>query len=172
MNLLLIGNIISFIGCALMVYVGLIKEKRRILAVQCVQFAIQGVANFILGGMNGVVANVVSILRNLAFSRFRNTVWLKLLFIALQLLLSWGRLGGGFIEWLPLLASVLFTWFLDLKNEVHLKIVIIISQIMWLIYDFFYMNYVSVAFDCFTMVSTVTGIFMILSDRKKARSEK
>jgi len=172
MNIVLIGNIISFVGCALMVYVGLIKEKRRILSVQCVQFCIQGAANLMLGGVNGFVANVVSILRNLAFARFRNTPWLKLLFIALQLLLSWKRLGTGPIEWLPLLASVIFTWFLDLKNEVHLKIVIIIAQVMWIIYDFVYMNYVSVTFDCFTVVSTIIGIFMILRDRKRNAEEK
>ena len=165
----LIGNIIALLGCTLMVLVGLIKEKRRILSVQCVQFALQGVANLILGGYGGFIANIVSILRNLAFNKFRVTVWLKLFFIVLQLCLSVSTLSASLVSWLPLLASVLFTWFLDLKNEVQLKTVIIISQVMWLIYDFVHLNFVSVAFDFFTMISTTVGIFLILRDRKKVK---
>ena len=164
---ILIGNIFAFAGCGIMVLVGLIKQKKRILAVQCVQFVLQGAANFILGGMSGVVANVVSLIRNLAFFKFKNTVWLKLFFIALQVVLSLPSLKNGFINYLPLLAGVLFTWFLDLENEVHLKIVILITQVMWLYYDFVHFNYVAVAFDSFTMISTTVGIFLILRDRKK-----
>lgn len=165
----LIGNIIALLGCTLMVLVGLIKEKRRILSVQCVQFALQGVANLILGGYGGFIANIVSILRNLAFNKFRVTVWLKLFFIVLQLCLSVSTLSASLVSWLPLLASVLFTWFLDLKSEVQLKTVIIISQVMWLIYDFVHLNFVSVTFDFFTMISTTVGIFLILRDRKKVK---
>ena len=159
MNIIIIANIISFLGCGLMVLVGLIKEKRRILSVQCVQFTLQGASNLMLGGTSGFIANIVSIARNIAFSKLKNTVWLKLLFIALQLVLSWSSLISGLIHWLPFLAAVLFTWFLDVKSEVRLKIVIISTQIMWLIYDFVHMNYVAVAFDCFTMfpMSSVSG---------------
>ncbi len=166
MNLIIIGNIISFIGCSLMVLVGFIKEKRRILSTQCVQFALQGVANLILGGISGFIANIVSIIRNLAFSRWKSTLWLKLGFIALQLLLSLGSLSEGFISLLPIISTILFTWFLDTKSEIKLKIVIISTQVLWLIYDFAHLNYVSVAFDIFTMISNFIGIQMILRSRK------
>ena len=165
---ILIGNIIAFAGCGLMVLVGFVKQKKNILGIQCVQFILQGASNLILGGVSGFIANIVSLLRNLAFFKFKPNLWLKLFFIALQVVLSFSSLLNGFINWLPLLAAVMFTWFLDLENEVHLKIVIIITQVFWLIYDFIHFNYVSVAFDCFTMVSTVIGIFLILRDRKKA----
>jgi len=168
----LIGNIIALAGCTLMVLVGLIKEKRKILSVQCIQFLLQGASNLILGGYSGFIANIVSILRNLAFNKFKVSLWLKIFFVALQLVLSLGTLSANIVSWLPLIAAVLFTWFLDLKNEVHLKIVIIISQVMWLIYDYVHLNFVSVAFDCFTMVSTVVGIFLILRDRRRENDAK
>lgn len=167
MNTLLIGNIISFVGCSLMVMIGLIKEKKKILATQCVQFSIQGIANFVLGGYTGFIANIVSIIRNLIFSRFKISVPLKMAFVALQLLLSASSLvGGGFIPWLPIIAVVLYTWYLDLENEVLLKLVMIVCQICWLIYDICIRNYVSTAFDIFTMISTTVGIWLILRDRK------
>ena len=167
MNLVIIGNIIAFLGCGLMVLVGFIKEKRRILSVQCIQFTLQGASNLILGGYSGFIANVVSILRNRAFARFKNTVWLKLFFIVLQVVLSYKSLTSGFISWLPLLAAVLFTWFLDVKSEVRLKLVIISTQVLWMIYDFVHLNYVAVAFDIFTMVSNSIGIYMLRRNSRK-----
>ena len=166
MDLIIIGNIISFAGCGLMVLVGFIKEKRLILSTQCVQFALQGAANLILGGVSGFIANVVSILRNLAFSRWKSTIWLKLGFIALQLVLSVSSLREGFISLLPIASTILFTWFLDTKSEVKLKTVIISTQVLWIIYDLVHLNYVSVAFDIFTMISNFIGIQMILRSRK------
>ena len=167
MNTILIGNIIAFAGCLLMVAVGFIREKKKILSTQCVQFALMGMSNLILGGTTGAIANLVSLLRNLVFFRKDSSTPLKLLFVAVQLLLSAGTLGGSIISWLPVLATVLFTWFIDLKSEVMLKIVILVCQVMWLVYDYFHINYVSMAFDLLTMVSTTIGIIMIVRGRKQ-----
>lgn len=162
MNTLLIGNLISGIGCLLMVGIGFLKRKSHILAAQCVQCAFMGFGNLILGGVSGFIANIVTILRNLVFVKCRNTTALKLFFIALQILLSLGSLGSGLIGWLPILAAALFTWFLDTQSEAKLKIVILTTQVMWLIYDIYYRNYVATAFDVMTMISNVIGLRMIL----------
>lgn len=167
MNTILIGNLISFVGCSLMVIIGLIKEKKKILSVQCIQFSIQGIANLVLGGYTGFIANIVSIIRNLVFSRFKITTTLKMAFVALQLILSASSLiGGGFIHWLPIIAVVLYTWYLDLESEVLLKLVMIVCQICWLIYDIYMQNYVSTVFDIFTIISTTAGIYLILRSKR------
>ncbi len=169
MTIVVIGNIISFVGCALMVLIGLIKEKRRILYTQCIQFTLQGAANLILGGTSGFIANVVSIVRNLVFSKWKTTIWLKVGFIVLQLLLALSSLSEGAIALLPIASTVLFTWFIDTKSEVKLKIVIISTQILWVIYDFIHLNYVAVCFDCFTMISNFIGILMITGIKGKKK---
>lgn len=166
MNTILIGNIISLLGCVLMVCIGLIKEKKKILSAQCLQFVFMGAGNLILGGFTGFIANLVSLVRNLVFTWKQSSVPLKMAFVALQLLLSARGLGGDVISWLPVLATVLFTWFIDLKSEVLLKIVILICQVMWLVYDFFHHNYVSMSFDVLTMISTTVGIYLIMRDAK------
>ncbi len=163
MPIVLIGNIISLLGCTLMVLIGFIREKRKILYTQCIQFTLQGAANLILGGTSGFIANIVSIVRNICFSKWKCTIWLKIGFIVLQILLSISSImNEGALAILPIAAAVLFTWFIDTKSEVTLKIVIISTQIFWLIYDFIHLNYVAVCFDCFTMVSNIIGIFMII----------
>lgn len=169
MPIVLFGNILSFAGCTLMVLVGLIKDKRRILYTQCIQFTLQGAANLILGGTSGFIANIVSIVRNLVFSKWRSSLWLKIGFIILQLLLALSTLSEGAIALLPIASTVLFTWFIDTKSEVKLKIVIISTQILWVVYDFIHLNYVAVCFDCFTMISNFIGILMIIGIKDKKR---
>lgn len=161
MNILLIGNCISMIGCLIMVGIGFLKKKSHILIAQSVQCAFMGTGNLILGGVSGFIANIVSILRNLVFARISVTTPLKLFFIALQLVLSLKSLDGGWICWLPILAAAIFTWFLDTKKETTLKVVIITTQVLWLIYDIYYHNYVAATFDVLTMCSNLIGFFMV-----------
>lgn len=165
MNTILIGNLVSGVGCLIMVGIGLLRKNSHILLAQCFQCAFMGAGNLILGGVNGFIANVVSIARNLIFVKCRTTRLLKVIFIGLQLLLSLGSMGDGLVCWLPILATALFTWFLDTKSPLTLKKVILITQVMWLTYDIYYRNYVTVTFDVMTMISNAVGFWMI----KKAK---
>ena len=62
MNIVILGNIISFIGCTIMVAVGLIKSQKAVLAIQCVQFTIQASANLILGAVSGAICGLAGLL--------------------------------------------------------------------------------------------------------------
>ena len=165
MNLLFLGNAISMIGCLIMVLIGFLKKKNQILIAQCVQCLFMGVGNLVLGGVSGFICNIVTIIRNLVFVRFQNTTFLKVFFILLQFVLSIGTLSAGWISWLPILAAALFTWCMDTKSAARLKLCILCTQVMWLIYDLYYRNYVASAFDVMTMVSNVIGLYMVT--RKK-----
>lgn len=164
MNTVVIGNVIALVGSLLMVWIGLIKKKEHILFAQCAQFTFMGIANLVLGGMTGLISNIVSIIRNLICIRFKYTMALKLAFIAVQTVLSCWLNTNGLIGWLPVAATVLFTWFLDAKSEITIKYVMIVTLVMWLIYDLYLRNYVSAVFDAATIVSTIIGILML---RKK-----
>ena len=158
---IVLGNLVSLLGCVLMVAVGFIRKKERILTVQCFQLALMGLGNGILGALSGVIANATGIVRNLVFTRHKATLPLKLFFILLQAALSVSALKNGAIELLPILAAGLFTWFLDTNSGVTLKIIIIVTTLMWLVYDFYYQNYVSMTFDALTVVSNVIGLGMV-----------
>ena len=166
MNLLVIGNAISMIGCLIMVLIGFLKKKNQILIAQCVQCLFMGAGNLALGGVSGFICNIVTILRNIVFLKFRNTTAMKLFFITLQFVLSIGTLSAGWISWLPIIAAGLFTWCMDTKSESKLKIVILCTQVMWLTYDLYYLNYVASCFDVMTMISNCIGLYMILKKSK------
>ena len=148
-----------------MVAIGFIKKKEHILTAQCAQFALMGAGNLILGAMAGVISNGISIIRNLLFTRVKGTAALKVLFIAIQVALTLMMSGGELIEWLPVIAVVVYTWCLDLKSATAFKTVIIGCQVLWTVYDWHYMNYVAFAFDLMTIVSTVVGIVMIRREK-------
>ena len=166
MNALLIGNAISMIGCLVMVGIGFLKKKNHILIAQSVQCLFMGAGNLILGGISGFICNMVTILRNFVFLKFRNTTVLKIFFILLQFVLSISSLSLGWISWLPIAAAALFTWYMDTKSEAKLKIVILCTQVMWLTYDLYFRNYVASAFDVMTMISNSYCLYSILKNSK------
>ena len=161
MNLVVLGNMISFIGCAIMVAIGLIKSQRVVLATQCIQFGIQAAANLILGAVSGAICGFVGIVRNLTITKVKYVAVWKTAFILIQTGLTVLFDGFGLLVWLPILSAAIFTWFIDVESPVRFKIVIIFAQSLWVVYDLYYQNYVALAFDVFTVLSNFVGIWLI-----------
>ncbi len=158
----ILGNIVSILGCTVMVLVGLVHEKKRILEVQCLQFTLMGISHGLLGGWGGVASCVVSIARNLAvFKTGHFTVKLKLIFIAIMGALSVATITLNPITWIPFVATAIFTWYIDCECVIKFKWVMIITVLMWLVYDLAHLNFVSSAFDIFTAISTYYSIVQI-----------
>ena len=166
MNSILLGNGIALFGAVLMAAIGLIKQRKHILATQCVQFGIMGIANLILGGINGFVSALVSITRNLICLKWELTTPIKIGIISIQAVLALSIDRSGVIGILPGLSACICTWFLDTKDEIKLKMVIVIAQVYWLIYDRSILNYVSFVFDIITILANLIGIVLIVRQRK------
>ena len=159
--MLFLGNGVSMVGCVLMVAIGFVRQKDRVIRLQCFQFGFLALGNLILGAFSGFISGAVSILRNLLFPVIGGGVKWKLLFIAAQVILTLIAGWAGPISLLPLMAGILFTWFLDTKSDIQLKWVIIIAQILWAVYDFYYRNFVAFSFDLLTILSNFLGIIML-----------
>lgn len=83
---LIIGNVLSLFGALLMVYLGLVKDRKRIILLQCVQCVLMGAGNFALGAYTGMVSGVTSLFRNIFSFYFQYTLPAKLGFLALQII--------------------------------------------------------------------------------------
>lgn len=166
----ILGHILSLVGCLFMVGIGLLKSKKHMLVGQCAQFALQAGGNVLLGSVSGCVAGVVSIVRILVFTGVKKvSVWLKVGFIALQAVLTWYFGAQTLVQWLPVLAMIPYTWFLDTEDAVLFKVVNLLGVGMWLIHDVWYGIYFSVVFDVLTIVSTVVGIVTLMRDRRTGK---
>ena len=164
----IVGNVISFFGCLLMVAFGFIKRKDHMIIAQCGQFSLQSVANLLLGSVSGCLAGVVGIVRIFVFTRVKKvTAWMKLGFIALQAGLTLAFGAQTLVQWLPVLAMVAYTWYLDTEDAVLFKAVNLLGVALWTVHDIYYINYSAVAFDALTVISIAVGIVMLLKERRK-----
>ena len=170
MNTVLLGNIVALIGAAIMVLIGFLKTKKQILTAQCFQYVALSVSNAILGAFTGITANVVGIARNLFCMKKEFTVPWKIAFIAVQLALLLAFNSDGWLGLLPAAATCAYTWFLDRRDEVQLKIVIILTVLCWAVYDFVFKNYVTFAFDLGTAVSNLVGIITLRKAAKRGEA--
>ena len=159
------GNLVSMVGCVLMVRIGFVRRKERILQLQCLQFGFLALGNLLLGAFSGFLSGVVGIVRNLMFFRVKHTALLKLLFIGVQSLLTFAAGWAGPVSLLPLISGGLFTWHMDTKSDIRLKNILILSQAMWAVYDWHYGNYVTFVFDILTVLSTLAGVARIRKEK-------
>ena len=159
--MILLGNILSFSGCLLMVILGFVKTKSKVLWYQIFQFVLMGSGHVCLGAPAGVVANIVSILRNITFLKFKSTTWIKIGFIVLQAGLTMISGMSNPVEWLPVIAIVIFTWFVDSTSQVGFKVLNIVCQVLWCVYDLSYMNFAGFTFDLLSIVTNFVGICLI-----------
>ena len=168
MTTLLVGNALCFFASVVMTLIGFIKTKRRFLIAQSSMNAIFIAGNLTLGGISGAIVNLVTLIRNFICLKFDLTKPLKLFFIALQIGLTIYFGCDSVIMWLPIIAACLFTWFMDSENMILLKVIVIVSQLMWAVYDFSIVNYATVPFDFAAAVTNAVSVFSILRDRKNA----
>lgn len=168
--MLILGNVLSLFGCAIMVAIGLVKKKEKILLYQCVQYGFMGLGNLVLGAVSGTISNLLGIARNLVFAKTRGSWWLKGLFILVQLAMTAASWNGRAIEVLPILATVIFVLFLDTKSDVLFKAINIIAMVMWVIYDFSYGNYVAFTFDILTILSSFLALHSLLEGKRETQS--
>lgn len=166
MDPILIGNAVALIGSLFMIAIGFLKRKHQILIAQCFQFGIMGAGHLILGGTTGMISNLVSIARNVVCMRFRFQLPQKLIFMGIQVLMTLAVRPVGLVAWLPTVAACAYTWYLDTKNEILLKAVIIGCQILWIVYDASIQNYSALVFDVFTVFSNAAGIWLLQKSRK------
>ena len=164
--MLFFGNLVSMMGCVLMVLIGFVRKKEKVLTLQCFQFGILGLGNLILGAYSGFISGMVSILRNLIFPRVRGGLRLKIFFIVAQVAMTLMAGWAGPISLLPLGAGILFTWFIDTKSDVQLKAVIIAAQLMWGCYDFYYSNFVAFTFDILTILANMAAVLVLLRENR------
>ena len=163
--MLIVGNIVALIASLLMVYSGIIKEKKKILYVQSIQIALFVVSNLVLGGISGAIINAVSFVRNILCYKNKLGLLAKIIItvVSIGLVLYFNNLG--WIGWLPLISTTLYVWFMTIKDVVKFKILMIITLILWIIYDFSIGSYTSSIFDAFTIVTNIIAIIRIKNNK-------
>lgn len=158
---IIIGNIIALIASLLMVYSGIIKQKKKILYVQTIQISLSILSNIVLGGVVGAIINGLSCIRNILCYKDKLGLKEKIIITILALVLSLRFNNLGMIGVLPLISTITYLWLMNVKNVIKFKYLIIFTMILWCIYDFTIKSYSSSVFDFMTVITNTYSIMKI-----------
>lgn len=164
---IVIGNIIALIASILMVLAGLQKKKKKILFIQIIQIGLSIISNIVLGGYTGAIINALSCVRDILCYKDKMGTKEKIIIIILAIGLSLAFNNLGWIGLLPLVATITYISFMDTKNVVKFKMLIIFSMIMWLAYDLYIKSYTSSVFDFLSIVANIIAILQIKFGKNK-----
>lgn len=176
------GNSLIFLGCLLMVYVGLVKKKDRVIYLQCVQFGLMGIGSVMLGSPSAGISNAVGIARNVVFAKTGSKKWANLLFTLVIVVttlffmpsaedlraLQWlpTTVEVWLVWWLPVAAFILLTVGMEFKSVVTFKIFLIVSQIAWMIHDYLLGSW-ALPFDVAMILATLWSVFSLRRAAKR-----
>ncbi len=152
-NIILLANALALASSLINVGKGLICDRRRILLVQCVQK--------LFGGMSGCISNFIGIARNLWCVKRDMSLTMKTALCLSHVMLTALVSRIGPLESLPIAATCIHTFVIDTKNMLFLKSIMLLSQMMWLVYDFAIGNYVAFTFDAFAACFLRVSIAML-----------
>ena len=163
---LFIGNLIALLGSFVMVYSGTIKDKKGTIFVQSIQITLLAISNIVLGGIAGFIINLINLIRNIISYKNLLNIKIKVIISIISIILTLVFNKEGLIGYLPLISTLIFTWFMTIKDIIKFKYALAISVFLWLIYDFSIRSYTASLFDAITVVVTLLSIIKINNKRR------
>lgn len=163
---IIIGNIIALIASLLMVYSGVIKQRKKILYIQTVQIGMSVISNIILGGITGAIINALSCVRNILCYKNKLNLKEKIIITVLAIIFSIVFNNLGFIGILPLISTIVYLWLMNIEDVIKFKILIIFTMLLWCVYDFYIKSYSSAVFDFMNIVANIVSIIQLKCMKK------
>lgn len=157
----IIGNIIALAASLLMVYTGILNNKKKILYFQTMQIGMFVISNIILGGVTGAIINILSMIRNILCYKNKLELKEKVIITILSVVLSLKFNNLGYVGLLPLISTVSYIWLMNIKSIKGFKLLISFTMLMWFIYDIIIKSYTSAIFDFMSIVANMIALFKI-----------
>ena len=165
---LIIGNILALIASLLFVYSGILKKKNKIIIAQSIQKALSTISNIVLKGYSGAIVHAISFIRNILCYYEKLYLSVKIIITIITIILTYLFNNLGLIGILPLISSILYLWFMDIKDIVKFKYLMLSTILLWGIYDFTVQSYTSFLFNIISAIATIISIIQV-KNKKKAK---
>ena len=158
---LIIGNILTLIASLTFIYSCTKKEKKKILIIQCIQKGFAAIGNIVLKGYSGAITHTISLISYIfCYNDKLNTV-IKTIITIIIVTLSFIFNNLGIIGILPLISALTYLWFMDVKDIIKFKYILLFTIILWAIYDFTIKSYTSFTFGVISIITTIISIIQI-----------
>lgn len=166
MSFIIIGNIIALVASIFMVISGITKSKKKILFYQTIEVGLEVIAYIFLNTMSGVIINAINLVRNFLGYKNKLNIVAKIIISILSIVLVLYFNNDGLIGLLPLICIIIWIWIMTIKNVVAFKLIFAVIMILWVIYDFYVLNYVGSIFDVLTILANIISIISIKRRKK------
>lgn len=191
--ILIIANILSFIGNLLFSLSSILKSKKKILLFQSTNHVLAIISEILTTAYSGVVQEVVALVRNfvLLFVDSKNkiakliiTVSCVIVAVVVGVIINYNFSSNVWYGYLPIVATVIYSTgviiafmvnMYELQCEFIIKVALIINGILWGTYGFFVQLYPIMIFNVLTIVLCIISIiriFIIHHQNKKLKTNE
>lgn len=164
---IIIGNIVAFIAASISIFVGIIKNRKNIIFTQIIQSLLFSVSNFILGGYTATIINLMNIIRNILCYKENLSYMAIFLMSWFSIILTIKFNNLGLIGLLPLITNITYTIFMNMKDILKFKILILLTMIPWFVHDIVIKSYTSSILYLITIIMCFISIYQIMKKENK-----
>lgn len=148
-------HVFSLIGCLFLTLSVFTNSKRNMLICQTGDTLFNAVANAFVGSYGGMLANLVSCVRNLFNITKKNTVVINTILLSILVFLGLCFNDKGIIGFIPVVASVEYTVLsYKLHTDQGLRIALMINLLLWAIHDWYVGLTIAFMTDMFILTIT------------------
>ena len=188
--ILIIANILSFIGNLLFTLSSILKSKKKILLFQSTNHVLAIISEFMTNAYSGMVQEFTSLARNivLLFVKREKKILKLIITIAFVIVaVVAGALINYFISdnvwygYLPIIGTIIYSTGVilafmikcsEVQAEFMIKLALLLNSIVWGLYGFFVKLYPIMIFNMITIVLCIISIIRIMIIHKQIRLER
>lgn len=166
----LLGNAVSFTAACFTLASSWSRDRRRIYLYQAAQCFLIAGANIFFASVSGVTTCLLCALRNLLLACDRLTAKRCYLLVLLVTVIGVAANNRGLLGLLPVAATAVYSVVcLRAQKTKAIKLNIVLNLVLWAVYDFFVLDYVSCAVDS---VSALVALLSLLPRERRAAAQK
>ena len=179
-TVLIIANIISFVGNTLFTISALLKSKRKILIFQSINHGLAIVSEYMMDAFSAMAQESVSLTRNfiLLFLKIKNefvkfilNIICVIVAVSLGVTLNILLNDNVWYGYLPVLGNLFYSSGViiafmiknnALKSEMFIKIGLLINSVLWALYGYYVLLYPIMIFNIINIVFYIISIIRII----------
>ena len=189
-TVLLIANILTFVGTTIATVAALFKDKRRVLFMQSANHVLEIIAQFMSKAYSGMVQEIITLVYSVVILFVKSTKKAPKIIVSVLCLIA-GLVIGIIINvrfsgnvwygYLPIAAAAIYTVFViiafladqdEKKGNLLLKIGLMINVSCWSVYGWFVKLYPVMVINAIAFVFAVISTIRIIRSLKKAPLEE
>ena len=186
-TVLLIANIITFVGMTIATVAALFNSKRRVLLFQSVNHVLEIVAQFMTKAYSGMVQEIITLVYSVVILFVKTTKKAPKIIVSaiclvaglvLGVIINVKFSGNVWYGYLPIAAAAIYTLVViiafcadkdALKGDLLLKIGLLINMSLWAVYGLFVKLYPVIVFNCVACVfAAISLVRIILALKRRA----